>query len=178
MALRIAHIKREKSLAAIARRVYRIEGPQAAELTRRAEVALLAANPTLGERAGFRAGGRVVVPSIAGLSPADAATTEASSEAAGVLEAIEGEFAAFSGRAEDAFQRAGKEAEKTAAELKSRALQQIIEKNAPALAAHLPEIQKNVDEDVKTLKARRAAVATALREAREDLATLSKKLGE
>lgn len=67
MPTNIATLGRERTIATLARRLYKIEGRGSAELQRRAEAALLAANPRLSSAEGFRAGSHVVVPTVSGL---------------------------------------------------------------------------------------------------------------
>jgi len=63
----VATLGRERTLSTLARRVYQIEGRGSAELQRRAEAALLRANPRLSSAEGFRAGDKIVVPAVPGL---------------------------------------------------------------------------------------------------------------
>lgn len=63
----IATLGRERTVATLARRLYRIEGRGSTDLQRRAEAALIAANPRLASAEGFRSGDRVVVPAVSGL---------------------------------------------------------------------------------------------------------------
>lgn len=63
---------RERTVATLARKVFDIENqPNAAELQRKAEAAILAANPRLAKREGFNTGDRIVVPAVTGLKLAD-----------------------------------------------------------------------------------------------------------
>ncbi|MEO0914970.1 MAG: hypothetical protein AAFY59_18635, partial [Pseudomonadota bacterium] len=71
MPTRIATLGRERRIATLARRVFEIEGPPRGEEQRRAEAALLRANPQLATAEGFRPGAAVVVPAVAGLRLTD-----------------------------------------------------------------------------------------------------------
>lgn len=75
MPTRIAILGRERRIATLARRVYRIEGADNAEAQRLAEAALLRANPRLATAEGFRTGAAIVVPAVSGLQLADAVQT-------------------------------------------------------------------------------------------------------
>lgn len=67
MPTRIAKIGREKTIATLAKRIYAIEGSDSAIRQRQAEKALLAANPRLARREGFRSGAAINIPKVAGL---------------------------------------------------------------------------------------------------------------
>ncbi|QHQ36664.1 hypothetical protein [Algicella marina] len=85
MPTRIATLGRERRIATLARRVYRIEGTGSAESQRLAEAALLRANPRLATPEGFRNGAAIVVPAVRGLELAEAvlATRAAPEDLAG-----------------------------------------------------------------------------------------------
>ncbi|MFA0811119.1 hypothetical protein [Microbulbifer epialgicus] len=67
MPMQVAILGHESTLAALAHQLYRIEGSDSADLERRAEAALLAANPRLAKAEGFTVGTPVVVPAVSGL---------------------------------------------------------------------------------------------------------------
>jgi hypothetical protein len=71
----IATLKRERDVSDLARRLCRIEGPGSAELQRRAEAALIAANPRLSSAEGFSSGGRIIVTAVPGLTRTDEVST-------------------------------------------------------------------------------------------------------
>jgi hypothetical protein len=78
MPLATARISRERTLSTLVRNLFVIEGLDAADKTRRAEAALLRANPHLADRENFAAGTVVAVPSDIGLKRTErvAARTE------------------------------------------------------------------------------------------------------
>ncbi len=78
MPLATARISRERTLATLVRNLFVIDGPDAADKARRAEAALLRANPHLADRENFAAGTVVAVPSDIGLKRTErvAARTE------------------------------------------------------------------------------------------------------
>lgn len=105
MPIAIAKLGRERTLATLARRVYRIEGEGSAERQRRAEAALLAANPRLATAAGFRHGAAVVVPPVAGLEhTADVAAAATGDRPLTGATALR--LQALESRVEDGFRRA------------------------------------------------------------------------
>jgi hypothetical protein len=63
MPLATARISRERTLSTLVRNLFVIEGPDAADQARRAEAALLRANPHLADRENFAAGTVVAIPS-------------------------------------------------------------------------------------------------------------------
>jgi len=67
MPLATARISRERTLPTLVRNLFVIEGPDAAGQARRAEAALLRANPHLADRDNFAAGTVVAIPSDIGL---------------------------------------------------------------------------------------------------------------
>ncbi len=70
--IRIAKLGRERTVATLARKLYKIgRGADAADLQSRAEAALLSANPRLDRADGFRYGADVFVPEIPGLDMQD-----------------------------------------------------------------------------------------------------------
>ncbi len=85
MATAIARLEREKSISTLAKRLYVIDGDNAAEKQKRAERALLRANPGLSNRRAFRVGRAVVVPADVGLATRDRVSKPAA-DLEGVLE--------------------------------------------------------------------------------------------
>jgi hypothetical protein len=176
MPISIVQVNRERSLSGLAKRVYRIEGPGSAELTRRAEAALLAANPHLSERTSFRAGVTVLVPDVPGLDFSDEPRS-AAREADGILGSIDRSLAALAEGALAALAEMEKQADGTVQELKTTKMQKIIEKNAPALLAEVPKVQEAAGKRAAEAKDRQTALASVLEKAKDDLAKLSKQLG-
>lgn len=75
---RIHTLGRERSIATLARKVFDIQDASGAkDLQRRAEAALIAANPSLATPEGFKAGDRIIVPVVHGLAPASGVGTAA-----------------------------------------------------------------------------------------------------
>ncbi len=66
MPLATARISRERTLSTLARNLFVFEGPDAADQVRRAEAALLRANPHLADRENFTAGTVVAIPADIG----------------------------------------------------------------------------------------------------------------
>jgi hypothetical protein len=175
MPISVVQINRERSLAGVAKRAYRIEGADAAEKTRRAEAALLAANPHLGKRSGFKPGAHVLVSTVPGLDKADEAIS-AGKQAGAIVETVGRSLAELSKSAADALAGVEQQADQTVKNLKSAKLRKSIEKSVPALVPKLPAIQDAAAKRADKAKARQAALATVLERAQGDLAKLSKTL--
>lgn len=71
MPTKIATLGRERTIATLARHLYKLEERGNADLRRRAEAALIAANPRLSTTEGFRAGTQIVVPTVNGVAHTD-----------------------------------------------------------------------------------------------------------
>jgi len=104
MPARIATLGRERTVAALARRLYTIDGRTKAEKQRRAEAALIRANPRLAGADGFRSGGRIVVPGISGLERS-AEVSVAEPSGAGLTSETALRLQALASRLEDSFGR-------------------------------------------------------------------------
>ncbi|WP_170332449.1 hypothetical protein [Ruegeria arenilitoris] len=69
MITRIARIDTETDIASLARSLYRVTRGRGGEnLMKRAEIALVAANPSLSKAEGLEAGRRIIVPQVDGLA--------------------------------------------------------------------------------------------------------------
>jgi hypothetical protein len=102
----IATLGRERTVATLARRVYQIEGRGSSELQRRAEAALIAANPRLSSSDGFRSGGQVVVPAVPGLTRTEEEVSTATADSKGLtLETVQ-RLQALGSRIDDSVRRA------------------------------------------------------------------------
>jgi hypothetical protein len=145
MPTRIATLGRERTVATLARRLYTIEGEDKAELQRRAEAALLRANPRLASGEGFRSGGRVVVPAVIGLKRTDEVTTASEPSADALNSEMALRLRALGSRIEDSFSRDRQAREKTTERIGARDFK------AEARKA-LPESAKVIDQTLDRLK--------------------------
>jgi hypothetical protein len=165
MPTRIATLGRERTVATLARRLYRIEGEGRGELQRRAEAALLAANPRLASPEGFRSGGRVLVPPVAGLTrteevvAADANGKGLVSEAVLRLQALES-------RVEDSFKLAADQRRDVLGRLDDRTFNAEAKKALAASVEHIKRTRerlKRTEEESQAAQERlQKAIASAL----------------
>lgn len=134
MATAIARLEREKSLSTLAKRLYVIEGESAAADQKRAERALLRANPGLSSRRAFRAGRTIVVPSDVGLATRER-VSKPTTDLTGTLEETGTRLELAARLLEDQFERASASDKETMERLSDRKL-------VADLRAALPESPK------------------------------------
>jgi len=75
MPIAIAILGRERKISTLARKIFKLEDITDGKLRRRAEAALIRANPRLATPDGFRAGASIVVPTVSGLETTENVTT-------------------------------------------------------------------------------------------------------
>lgn len=119
MPTQIATLGREKTLATLARRIYRI-GDDDSTMQRRAEAALLAANPRLAAKGGFRSGAAIRVPKVPGLKIAETVSRPAA-RATGITEETALRLQALASRIEDSLGRDSKDRAEALAQITDRA---------------------------------------------------------
>lgn len=105
MPTKIATLGRERTIATLARRLYKIEGRGRTDLQRRAEAALIAANPRLSRAEGFHAGRQIVVPAVSGLTHTEEVST-ADADGKGLMGETALRLQALGSQIEDSFSRA------------------------------------------------------------------------
>lgn len=108
----IARLGREKTVSTLAKRLFVIEGPDAREKQRRAERALLRANPSLGDPERFKPGAAILVPAVVGLKTTDRVSVVAA-DLDGALEQSAIRLKLSAQMLQDSFARAA-ESDKTA----------------------------------------------------------------
>lgn len=168
----IAKLGREKTIASLAKRMYAIEGRNAAKMQRQAEKALLAANPRLSKKEGFRVGAAISIPRITGLK-VKGEVEEAKADGAGVVEESSLRLQLLASRIEDGF--------RTSLDRQEEALEKMADRRfvAQALKA-LPDNRKILASAAKHLKERAAKdqeeakrFETVLKQAQDSLAALN-----
>lgn len=179
MPSRIATLGRERTVATLARRIYKVDGRDVAEKQRRAEAALIRANPRLVDAKGFRSGGRVVVPAVAGLAMTDEVTATKptgeglNSEAGLRLRTLES-------RIEDSFGRDRATREKTIGRLEDRDFKaearKVLPDSAKAIDQALERLKKGEDE-TKVVEERLARAVGSALEGLEAIEAVFKKSG-
>jgi len=119
MPTRIARLGRERTVATLARRVYMLDAGDT-EQQRRAEAALLAANPRLASKESFRSGAAIVVPAVRGLELSEIVARPASRES-GIADETALRLESLASRIEDGARRG--------AEKRAEALEQLRDRN-------------------------------------------------
>lgn len=171
MPTRIANLGRERTVATLARRLYHIEGEGKAELQRRAEAALLAANPRLASAEGFRSGGKVVVPAVGGLTmtketaAADASGAGLASEASLRLQAMES-------LVEDRFKRAADRRQDTLSKLDDRTFNAEAKKSLPESVEQIKKTRERLKRVEEESKAAQEQLQNALASALDGMSAL------
>ncbi len=158
--------KGERSLSDVARRVFNIKGPKAAELTKQAVAALLQINPHLAELKNLREGTPIIVPAVPGVG---AAATQP-----GISDQVVSQLREALKDAESALRQSfSREAEE--AKAMARLAQ---DKELKALAKELPEIREKVAQTVQAVEARLKEVSTRKKALTQGLEQLQKDTDE
>lgn len=166
---RIATLGRERTLATLARKVFQIDtGRGSADILRRAEAALLRANPRLSDPDGFRPGGTIVVPVLPGVDlSADVTVAAANGDGLGSETGLRLQAAA--GRIEDAFTQAARARQELLARVGDRRFLTEAAQNLPEAgdllrrtADRLRREEAQAEETSQRLQAGVAAAAEAL----------------
>lgn len=178
MAVSIATLGRERSIATLAKRVYKLDDDSSPEVVARAQSALVAANPGLSVSGGFKTGDRVIVPPITGVA-VDTGTRTPNKEAGTdtLAEALQALMGKLSKDSSDAMALARKDAEQTLADMTGGKVREIVAKNAPHLASSLDTVTEAAKKRVEQLKSVQSDLAAALRQAKEDLDKMQSNFG-
>lgn len=177
MATAIARLKQEKRLSTLARNLFVIEGRNKAVLQRRAERALLAANPRLAKADGFVSGATVVVPSVPGLKPTERVVVPKAD-----LEGLLGETArglqTGAATIKEKFGRSSEDDKEALARLANRKFIAAARKALPESAKLIGQAQKAIKqrgaEESKRLERLESAIGDATSEL-DRLTTLAKR---
>lgn len=179
MPTHIATLGRERSIATLARRLYQFKGRGSNEMLRRAQAALIAANPRLSKAEGFRSGDQIVVPAVAGLKLTKEVKTSAA-RGEGLATESSLRLQALSSRIEDSFHRASKKRQETLQRLTDRQFVAQARAALPESAKHIAEARGRLgreEEEAKIVVERlRNAVSGAL-DGIKSLDALARKTG-
>jgi hypothetical protein len=179
MPISIVTLGRERSVATLAKRAYRLDEKASPQLLERAQAALLAANPSLSAAGGFKAGKHVLVPEISGLSHGE--ETSAAAVGAGAGELATAYRAMFDGFRKDttaAVADARTRAEQALKDLGSPGIREAMKKNAPHLAGKLADVEAAAKNRLEKIKGLEGVVRTALADAAKDLEELARRVGQ
>lgn len=166
----VASIGREKTLATLARNLFLVDGPFSVNLQKRAEHALLAANPRLAK--GLEPGATVIVPAVPGLGPS-ARATSASSDMAGLLAETAIRLKTAAASVETSFAQSQDRSEAALALLGQRQFVAAAVKALPASKALIEQAGKAIGERQSAENTARAAMAAAIDKALTEVGTLS-----
>jgi hypothetical protein len=165
----IARLGRQTTIRELARRLF--PGQDDADGLRRAEEALVAANPALGDRVGFRPGAPVIVPDLGGRAARRSAGRE-TAEPEAVLAALARSVEALDEAAADALAGEQRDAEAAAAVLRGPEAHGAMRRRHPDLVDQLPALADLLEERAKGADARMTALRSVIGEAARDLAML------
>jgi hypothetical protein len=169
--MNFAASKGERNLSDLARRLFDIKGPRAAELTKQAQAALLRANPHLQDLAKVPEGTLIVVPDVPGVQPV--ATGPMSAVSSQVVSQLRQALAGASA----AIQRsvsAEKQAADTIANIVSSSDFKGLVKQQPDLKGHISEIVADTKARLKDAEALSASQTKSLKELEQALSELFK----
>ncbi|MGF6227943.1 hypothetical protein QFZ27_001898 [Inquilinus ginsengisoli] len=165
MPIRIATVRKQKTLAGLAKSLYAVG--RSAERQQQAEDALLRANPHLAGDRPPPAGATLVVPEVRGLAFEEGASPQPKDvivSGLGTADAL-ARFARVAEKLVDLAKEAGKS---DLAELKSRDFTSGLARQRPELAVQLPQIIEAAKQDAETLVRRSEQLLEALRRAVQD----------
>ena len=170
---------RERTVATLARKMFQIDdGPNARLLQRKAEAAILKANPRLRTREGFRTGARIVVPAVTGLRlAAEVSRTDTSGD--GLTNEAALRLAAAGSRFADAFSRAAEERKETLARVEDREFvaeaRRALRQSGPFLTGAAQRLRREEREAQEIAERMEKAVSLAT-EAIEQLESIAKQV--
>jgi hypothetical protein len=168
--MKFAISKGEKELAELTTRLYDIKGRGAAEAAKKAEAALLKANPHISDLSKIREGTLIVIPDAADVPPVRGAQTAPIT--ADFDEALKLSIKELG----SAFTRSAQAEESAAAEtnelLKSREVKEFAAQSAEA-KEQIEKLSEALKNQAKDAKADAAAEKEALKQLQEALATLN-----
>lgn len=172
--MRTIKFNNEANLGAIARRAYRLGGRGGEDKARRAERALLEANPHLERAEGLKRGAIILVPEVPGVRTSQQTRPLAAPEAS-VLKEVTAAVEELKGTVAEALRRESEDA-KTAAKLAgSGKLRNRVKKEAPQLVGRLDDVVENAKATAKEVEERRKRFGQVFEAAQQDLSELKKR---
>lgn len=162
--MRFVTFKGERNLSELARRVFDIKGPKAAEHTKEAAAALLRTNPHLRELKEVPEGTPIIVPNVPGVPPAETQPAVAAEILAHLRETLKGAQAAL----EQSLSREAEEAQMVGKLIQGRELKKLI-KEAPELTDRLPQIARAAEARLREVGALKQSLKHGLAQLQKDL---------
>jgi hypothetical protein len=177
MPMTITRIARERTLATLVRNLFVFEGRDAAAQAKRAETALLRANPHLADRAAFTTGAVVAIPADIALkrSDRDAARPEG---IGGVLAESADRLDLVHAVAQVALKQEAAEASAYLERLRDDAFRRAVTSQAASGARILEEAQAAQKARLESADARTREIAAAVEAAQAEIRALMKRAGE
>lgn len=169
----LARLGREKKMSTLAKRIFVIEGPNSRELQRRAERALLRANPSLADPESFKPGAVILVPSGTGLVTTDRVSV-VSADVNGALEETSIRIQMSAQLVQDSFARSAEDDEKTIALLGDRSFGAKLRKALPEGAEIIAQTAKTLKETTAANQKNRAQFDQAFKMALEEIDQLKR----
>lgn len=165
MPTKIATIGRERTITTLARRLYKIDGQGRADVLRRAEAALIAANPRLSNATGFRSGMQIVVPAVSGVAHTEE-VHRAKSDDKGLTSETTARLQALGSRIDDSFTQAAQDHEQLLKQFGDRSFVAQARRALPESAEHMTRTKERLrKEQVQAEKAKeqmQKAVSSAI----------------
>lgn len=169
----VARLGREKRIETLAKNLFVIDGPDKAGKLRRAERALLKANPHLATEAGFTSGAAVIVPSLRGLRKSDRVSTTVA-DLDGLLADAAARFDACATVIGIGFTESAKRNNESLARLSDRKFVDTARKAVKESAKLIASAREHLKQESETSDARRAPLDDAVKRAQADIDRLSK----
>ena len=173
MPMSIATVNRERSLRTLTRNLFVFAGDDADEQLRRAETALLRANPSLANRDGFSSGVVVRIPADLGLATT-ARVTIPDLSVSGSLREVRTALQLAVKTAEEAFIVGEKSGKQTLNRLQDDAFQRAIKRDAPKAVRLIEQSREAIAERLDASQENREALSGVLADALEQIERLEK----
>lgn len=179
MARTTIRLGNEKTLRSLVNRIYVIEGRGAAALRKRAEMAVLEANPALARREGFKPGATVIVPRVPGLQlreqPRRGGSTKRPQDLSAVVKYATDQVRGAQVQLEQFDKRADEKAEEGLKRLKEQQFQKRLKTELPDKTGLLKTAATGIAKRQEQRKARLNATSQALEQAAAALGALARR---
>ncbi|WP_282606168.1 hypothetical protein [Pelagibius sp. Alg239-R121] len=177
MAAAVAKLGREKSISTLAQRVYVIEGRNNTDAQRRAERALLRANPSLSDKKAFRTGRVIIVPSDVGLATTER-VTKTTADLDGALDETKLRMELAAQMLEEQFERSGASDKATTDRLADKALIKQVRTAIPGSTKILAKTAAAVKDRTAKSSQRKSRYDKAFKQAFTEIDRLKKLAGK
>lgn len=169
----IAKIGRERSISALTRNLFIIDARADPQATKRAEAALLKANPHLKNATGFKSGARVIIPGNIRLKLTDRVEKPETS-LNGLLKEASRRLELADETAREAFSRSNTNIDTAMATLKNRKFQQVVAKQSKKGSALLKASTKNQTKQLEKNKEQEENIHQIIKDTMIEIEALQK----